>query len=219
VRDVVRDWVASFASFVRGAGGDQRASSSVGVAFVVGALVVAVLGLRWINASGPDEKADDGEQWAFEDGSAQGDGDSTATTIPASLPANVVVVRDPGEPADGQPVVTLPDGQTGVFLPGFPPVEGGTTGTTDAPGSSTDGGGTTPTTRRPGTSPTTTRGTFPTTPTTPPPTTSPPTTSPPTTTTSPPDTTTTTAVEGGEGSGLLGLDLSGLLGALGLTLA
>lgn len=217
MRDVVRDWVASFASFVRGAGGDQRASSSVGVAFVVGALVVAVLGLRWINAAGPDEKADDGEQWGFEDGGAQGDGESTGTTIPASLPANVVVVRDPGEPADGQPVVTLPDGQTGVFLPGFPPVEGGTTGTTDAPGSTDGGGGTTPTTRRPGTSPTTTRGPFPptTTASTAPPTTT--TTAPTTTTTE--DTTTTTVGDTTDSSGLLGLDLSGLLGVLGLTLA
>lgn len=193
MRELAREWIASFTSFTRGHGGGEKANASVGAAFVIGAIVVAVLGLRWISAAGPTEEAADDTPWDF---AGSGDGETTGTTIPASLPARVVVVRDPGDPAPGETVVTLPDGQTGIFLPGFPPIPGGTTGTTGPGSDGTNPPGTGPGTTRPGTNPgtnpTTTRGPFPTNPTTTPTT---PTTEPTTTSTTEEPTTTTTTEE------------------------
>jgi hypothetical protein len=188
VRELAREWIASITSFTRGHGGGERANASVGAAFVIGALVVAVLGLRWISAEGPTEEAADETPWDFQDSSSSGE--TTGTTIPASVPAAVVIVRDPGDPPAGETVVTLPDGQTGIFLPGFPPTPGGTTGTTGPGSDGTDPPGSGSGTTRPGTgNPTVT--------TRPNPGTGPGSTNPPTTQTSTtpptvPDTTTST---------------------------
>ena len=222
MRELAREWIASVASFTRGHGGGERANASVGAAFVIGALVVAVLGLRWISAAGPTEEAADDTPWDV----GSGGGQTTGTTIPASLPAGVVVVRDPGAPPPGETVVTLPEGQTGIFLPGFPPIPGGTTGTTEPGGDSDgDGGGGTdppgPGPTSPGTNPgtgnppTTRPGTNPTVTVTTPATTT--TTTPPDTTTTVPDTTPppdTTPSGGGLDLGL-GDAVGGLVDAIG----
>jgi len=204
----------SFVAFTRGHGGGGRANSSVGVAFVIGALVVAVVGLRWGSAEGPDEEASgDDTPWAFEEAGESG----PTTTVPASTPPDVVIVRDPGDPPAGEPVVTLPPGQSGVFLPGFPPVAGGTTGTTDSPGATTPPGGSS----QPTTGPTPRPTPRPTAQPTPSPTpTATPTPEPtPTATPTPePTPTATPTPEPTPGSGGAGLGdlVSGLIGVLGL---
>ncbi|HEY8544742.1 MAG TPA: hypothetical protein VIL36_06830 [Acidimicrobiales bacterium] len=213
MRELARDWMASITSFARGYGGGERANASVGVAFVIGALVVAVLGLRWISASGPTEEAADDTPWDF---GAGNDAQTTGTTIPASLPAEIVVVRDPGAPSPTEPVVTLPEGQEPVFLPGFPPTPGGTTGTT-RPGSSGTTGTNPPATSGPGSTASTSQPTvtFPGPTTSSTPSTSVPTTPSSSETTTPPSSETTTPPTSDDppDSGLLGLGLDvGLLG-------
>jgi hypothetical protein len=203
VREVARDWMTSLVSFTRGHGGGEKANASVGAAFVVGALVVAVLGLRWVSASGPSEESADSTPWDFEEAGEVG----PTTTIPASSPAEVVTLADPGSP-EGTTVTTQPD-QTGIFLPGFPPVAGGTTGTTDGAGTTPPGTDGTTRPNRPGsTRPPSSDSTVP--PTSPP-------TVPETTTTTQDDTTTTT--EGDppleQLTDQLGTDVNGTLDLLG----
>lgn len=210
MREVARDWLTSLASFSRGHGGGEKANASVGAAFVVGALVVAVLGLRWVSASGSDEESTDDTPWEFEETGAEG----PTTTVPASMPAKVVTLEDPGTP-EGAPATTLPP-ETGIFLPGFPPTAGGTTGTTDGPDGPqpTDGTGNTTRTTRLNT--TSSSG-----PSIPPPTsaTTTTTTAPETTTTTQDPTTTTTAGDQDPSpdglTSLLGLDVNGALDRLG----
>lgn len=152
MRDLVRDWTTSFVSFARGHGGGGRASTSVGAGFVIASLVLAIIGLRWINTSGGSEEAGDNTPWAFDETAEAG----PTTTIPATSPARVVPVKDPdpdGDDPEATPT-TAAKGQTGVFLPGFSPTPGGGTGpsttlpphtTTTRPrgSSSIPGGGTT----------------------------------------------------------------------------
>ena len=211
MRELARDWMTSLLSFTRGHGGGEKANASVGAAFVVGALVVAVLGLRWVSASGSDEKSADDTPWEFEETGAEG----PTTTVPASTPAKVVILEDPGTP-EGATVTTLPPG-TGIFLPGFPPTPGGTTGTTDGPD------GPPPTDATGNTTRTTTRidTTSSSRPSIPPPTspTIPPTTpTVPETTTTSEEPTTTTTLEDPPLDGLtsqLNLDVNGSLDRLG----
>jgi hypothetical protein len=158
--------MSSMVSFLRGHGAGANASSSVGAAFIIGAVFVAVLGLRWVGASGADEDGGDDTPWNY----AEAGNVNTSTTIPASTPAKVVPIPDPTPPEDGVTTTTRPGQKPGVFLPGYTP---------------TPGGGTPPTTESPQ-SPTTSRGSVGTVPTIP------TTTTTTTTTTAPPTTTTTT---------------------------
>lgn len=164
MRDYARDWMASFVSFARGHGGGGNASASVGAAFVIGALLVAVLGLRWVGAEGGSKDGTEETPWEFTDAANV----DTSTTIPASTPAKVVPIPDPDAAGPGEPsttTTTRPGQKVGIFLPGYSPTPGGGVGpsttirptTTRPPRTTTTqpGGGTTTTTAPPDTTTTT----------------------------------------------------------------
>jgi hypothetical protein len=198
VRDMAQGLMDRFAGFARGHSTSERVHPGVGVAFIIAALIVLLLGLRWFGDSGKASGTTD-QSWALD---LPGSGGPT-TTIGASPEAQAVRVgtaipHGAEQPAEDQTVtIGIPGTSIEIEIPLGPTTTtrpGTTTGGSGGTGSGgTGGGSTTPTTRR--TSPTTRPGgsTVPVTdpPTTDPPTTDPPTTDPPTTdppTTDPPTT-------------------------------
>jgi hypothetical protein len=193
VRDVAQDLLDRFAGFVRGhSSSSDRAHPGVGVAFIIAALLVLFLGLRWFNDTDEGDTTDDASL-AF--GSENAASAGPTTTIGASPEAGAVRVgtavphgaQPPGAP-DQTVTIGIPGTSIEIELPLSPTT---TTGGDGSTGTTRGGGG--PTTTRRGSGPTTTDGSAPTTspPTTEPPTTEPPTTEPPTTeppTTEPPTT-------------------------------
>jgi hypothetical protein len=179
-----------FAGFVRGHATSDRAHPGVGVAFIIAALIVLLLGFRWFSDSDDASGTTNAQDWALD---VPGESGSPTTTIGASPEAVAVRVGTAvphGAEEDQSVTIGIPGTSIEIEIPLSPT-------TTTRPGSSGPGGTTPsggPTTTRPRTTPTTRPGggtTVPTTPTTDPPTTDPPTTDPPTTeppTTDPPTT-------------------------------
>jgi hypothetical protein len=222
VRDIAQDLFDRFAGFVRGHASGDRGHPGVGVAFIIAALLVLLLGLRWFTDSGGASGSAE-QDWALDITS-----DGPATTIGASPEAVAVRVGAAVPRGVGDQTVTIgiPGTSVEIEIPLGPTTTTGGPGPTTG-GSSGGGGGTTPTTR-PSITPTTRPGgggttTPPTTapPTTAPPTTAPPTTAPPTTeppTTDPPTTTEPPPPEGLDLSAAGGL-VGTLLGELGALLS
>jgi hypothetical protein len=212
VRDIAQDLFDRFAGFVRGHASGDRGHPGVGVAFIIAALLVLLLGLRWFTDSGGASGSTE-QDWALDITS-----DGPATTIGASPEAVAVRVGAAVPRGVGDQTVTIgiPGTSVEIEIPLGPTTTTGGPGPTTG-GSSGGGGGTTPTTR-PGITPTTRPG-GPTT-TDPPPTTTdppPPTTDPPPTTTEPPPTTTEeppTTTEPPPPEGLDLLAAGGLVGTL-----
>jgi hypothetical protein len=161
----------------------RRPNQTVGIAFLVAALAVALIGLKWMGSGSGTVSAAGNGGWRL-GGYVEASGGTT--TIPLSPAAQAVQVgaQGPGSTDDrsGSTVTSmLPDG-TPIVISG-PGSSSSSTGSTGSP--STGPGGTTRTTKPvegTTTSFTTVESTDPpTTPTTEPPTTEPPTTEPPTT--------------------------------------
>jgi hypothetical protein len=202
VRDMAQGLMDRFAGFARGHSTSERVHPGVGVAFIIAALIVLLLGLRWFGETGEASGTTD-QSWALD---LPGSGSPT-TTIGASPEAIAVRVgtaipHGAEQPAEDQTVtIGIPGTSIEIEIPLGPTTTtgpntttGGSTGGGSTGGGTSGGGGsTTPTTRR--TSPTTRPGgsTVPSTdpPPTDPPPTDPPPTDPPTTvepTTEPPTT-------------------------------
>jgi hypothetical protein len=188
VRDMAQGLLDRFAGFVRGHATSDRAHPGVGVAFIIAALIVLLLGFRWFTDSDDASGTTNAQDWALD---VPGESGSPTTTIGASPEAVAVRVGTavPHGAEDDQSVtIGIPGTSIEIEIPLSPtttrPGSSGNPGT----GGTTPGGG--PTTTRPRTTPTTRPGGGTTTPTSPP-TTDPPTTDPPTTeepTTEPPTT-------------------------------
>jgi hypothetical protein len=163
------------------------------VAFIIAALLVLFLGLRWFNDTDEGDTTDDASL-AFGTESASGAGPTT--TIGASPEAGAVRVgtavphgADPPPAPEQTVTIGIPGTSIEIELPLSPTT---TTGGGGGPMVTTPGGGTVrPTTTRPGHTTTTNRPTTPTSPSTTPPTTETPTTETPTTETPTTETPTT----------------------------
>ena len=208
VRDIAQDLLDRFAGFVRGHASGDRAHPGVGVAFIIAALLVLLLGLRWFTDSGGASGSTE-QDWALDITS-----DGPATTIGASPEAVAVRVGAAVPHGVGDQTVTIgiPGTSVEIEIPLGPTTTTGGPGPTGGGGGSAGGGGGTPPTTRPGITPTT-RPPGPTT-TDPPPTTTDP---PPTTTEEPPTTTEPPPPEGLDLSAAGGL-VGTLLGELGALL-
>ena len=174
-----------FAGFVRGHSTSDRAHPGVGVAFIIAAVIVLLLGLRWFSGSDGASGTTDAQSWALDVST-----DGPTTTIgnsPEAVAVRVGTAVPHGADEDQTVTIGIPGTSIEIEIPIGPTTTTGP-GTT---GGSPTGNGSTPTTR-PRTTPTTRPGGGTTTPpTTDPPTTDPPTTEPPTTdppTTEPPTT-------------------------------
>jgi hypothetical protein len=191
---MAQDLLDRFVGFVRGHTSSDRARPGVGVGFIVAAIAVLLLGLRWFTDEGGTGDSSD-QSWALDVSSG-----SPTTTIGASPEAVAVRVGTAvprGAEDDSTVSIGIPGTSLEIEIPLGPTTTGpGGTGGSPTTGGSPGGGGggTTPTTRQtPSTNPTTTTSTRPSTTTstdpttttsTNPTTTTPPTTAPPTTETS-----------------------------------
>lgn len=150
VRDMAQDLLERFAGFVRGHASSDRAHPGVGIAFIVAAIAVLLLGLRWFTDSGGSTDATESQNWALDVGS-----DGPPTTIGAS-PEAVAVRVGTAVPHGAQQDDTVTIGIPGTSIEIEIPL-GPTTTVGNGPG--TTGGGSTPggTGSNPGGGPTTTR--------------------------------------------------------------
>jgi hypothetical protein len=209
VRDVAQDLFDRFAGFVRGHATSDRAHPGVGVAFIIAAIVVLLVGLRWFTDSGDSTDAAEAQNWALDVSSGR-----TGTTIgdsPEAVAVRVGTAVPHGVEEEESVTIGIPGTSIEIEIPLGPTTTvgngPGTTGGGSTPGGtgSNPGGGTTTTrprttTTRPGGGTTTTTEEPPTTTTT-------TTEEPPTTTTTEEPPTTTTEVPPDPTAAALGIDV------------
>jgi hypothetical protein len=172
-----------FAGFVRGHATSDRAHPGVGVAFIIAALIVLLLGFRWFSDSDDASGTTNAQDWALD---VPGESGSPTTTIGASPEAVAVRVGTAvphGAEEDQSVTIGIPGTSIEIEIPLSPTTTTGPGGS--GPGGTTPGGGPTTPTTRPHTTPTTRPGGGTTQPTSPTTTDSPTTTEAPTTTETP----------------------------------
>jgi hypothetical protein len=195
VRDMAQDMFDRFAGFIRGHSTSSRARPGVGIGFIIAAVVVLLLGMKWFTSDGASGSTDDGS-WAL-DPLGSGGTTTTIATSPEAVAVRVGTAVPHGATPTGIDPVTGKSEKPKSVTVGIPgtsiAVEIPLSPTTTGPGSGGGGGGGgggghTTTTRggSPPTDPTTTQ-----TPPTDPTTTETPPTDPTTTETPPTDPTTT----------------------------
>src|SRR5262245_47518709 len=148
VRDMAQGLLDRFAGFYRGHASNDRAHPGVGVAFIIAALIVLLLGLRWFSDSDGASGSTD-QSWALD---LPGSGGPT-TTIGASPEAVAVRVgtaipHGAEQPEDQTVKIGIPGTSIEIEIPLGPTTTTGPNTTTGGttPGKGT-GGGTTGTTR------------------------------------------------------------------------
>jgi hypothetical protein len=195
VRGMAQDMFDRLAGFIRGHSTSSRARPGVGLGFIIAAVVVLLLGMRWFTSDGASGTTDDGS-WAL-DPLGSGGTTTTIATSPEAVAVRVGTAVPHGatptgiDPTTGKSqkpksvTIGIPGTSIAIEIPLSPTTTGPGSG---GGGGGGGGGGHTTTTRggSPPTDPTTTE-----TPPTDPTTTETPPTDPTTTETPPTDPTTT----------------------------